>query len=282
MNVFQLIQSVLDEIYKRLSGDDAVKDSQIKAQMLALRKAYGKLAEEGVPHNYADAITRFAYIYVYVTSHANIVYQLIRNCSVSKSCSALAELFDREKVNITCIGGGPGSDFLGILKYIIKKKKTPRLKVELFDREPAWGESWSDVDDKVGLPISNNFMFFDVTKPETWKPYDKFLSADLFTMIYFMSEINSLREQAEPFFTHLFQNAKQGALILYVDNRNETFYGWFDSLAKAHNWKVLMSAEEALGMEDYSEEKRDLEPYYSKFQDPKLTANIAYRVCQKQ
>lgn len=276
MNVFQLIQSVLNEIYKRISGDETAKDKQISAQMVALREKYKGLAKAGVPTDYADAVTRFAYIYVYVTSHANIVYQLVQGCE------ALLELLAREQVNISCIGGGPGSDFLGVLKYIIKNKKTPRIKVNLFDREPAWNECWSDVDDKLGLPISNTFTPFDVTKPETWKHYEKFLAADLFTMIYFMSEVNSLRAEAEAFFTHLFQNAKKGALILYVDNNNETFYSWFDALASAHNWKVLMSAEETLGLEDTSEEKTALEPYYSKFQVPKLKANIAYRVCQKQ
>jgi hypothetical protein len=281
MNVFQLIQTVLDEIYKRLAGDDDTKDKNIGGQMVALREAYRKLAKTGVPNNYADPVTRFAYIYVYVTSHANVVYQLITNC-LHSGCSALAELFDREQVNITCIGGGPGSDFLGILKYMINNGKQSSLKVNLFDREPAWSESWSDVDDKLKMPISNRFMLFDVTKPETWNQYDKFLSADLFTMIYFMSEINSLRDQAEPFFSHLFKRANPGALILYVDNNSPEFYPWFDSLAKEHNWKVLMSAQETLGMEDLTEEKRALEPFYSKFQDPKLKANIAYRICQKQ
>jgi hypothetical protein len=152
----------------------------------------------------------------------------------------------------------------------------------LFDKEPAWSESWSDVDDKLGLSISNRFMLFDVTKPESYKPYEKFLSADLFTMIYFMSEISKLREQSEPFFKHLFENAKPGALLLYVDNRDQRFYGWFDSLISAHNWKVLMSNQVDLKIDDTSEEKKDLEPYYSKFPDPKLTAKIAFRVCQKQ
>jgi len=141
------------------------------------------------------------------------------------------------------------------------------------------------VDEKLNLPISNVFQTFDVTKPETWKHYDKFLSADLFTMIYFISEIDSLRKQAEPFFTHLFQNAKKGALLLYVDNRTAQFYKWFDSLISAHGWKVLASDEESLKIEDIGEEKTDLEPYYSKFsksQAPKLTANIAFRICQKQ
>jgi hypothetical protein len=280
MNVFQLIKSVLDEIYRRLPGDDAKKDSQIKIQAKALSKAYGELAKKGVPHNYVDPVTRFAYIYVYVTSHANVVYQLIVRYA------PLRKLFEREVVNVTCIGGGPGSDFLGILKYILKHvKKTPRLKLSLFDREPAWSECWSDVDDKLGLPISNVFQYFDVTKPETWKPYDKFLYADLFTMIYFMSEIDSLRAQAEPFFTHLFRNAKKGALLLYVDNRTAQFYNWFDSLISKHGWKVLASDEESLKIEDVGEEKTDLEPYYSKFSKshaPKLTANIAFRICQKQ
>ena len=285
MNVFQLIKSVLDEIYRRIPGDEATKDKQIAAKMVALSQAYSKLAEKGVPHDYADAVTRFAYIYVYVTSHASVVYQLIRDNAPSRACAALKELFDKEQLSITCIGGGPGSDFLGILKYIIKKKKTPRLKLNLFDREPAWNECWSDVDDKLKMAISNNFTPFDVTTPDTWKPFDKFLLSDLFTMIYFMSEINSLREQADAFFEYLFENAKPGSLILYVDNNNKTFYEWFDSLIAKYKWKVLVSGEENLNIDDYSEEKTDLEPYYSKFKKerkPKLEANIAYRVCQKQ
>jgi hypothetical protein len=276
MNVFQLIKSVLDELYRRIPGEAAEKDKLINAQIKSLSTTYAKLSKEAPKTNYADAITRFAYIYEYVTSHANVVYQLVRDSA------DLRNLFNASQVSVTCIGGGPGSDFLGILKYILRNKKATSLKVNLFDREPAWSESWSDVDDKLGLSISNRFMFFDVTKPETWKPYEKFLSADLFTMIYFMSEISTLHDQAEPFFKHLFENAKTGALLLYVDNRNQDFYGWFDSLVSAHNWKVLMSDQVELKMEDTSEEKKDLEPYYSKFPDPKLKANIAFRICQKQ
>jgi hypothetical protein len=104
-------------------------------------------------------------------------------------------------------------------------------------------------------------------------------------MIFFMSEIDSLRAQAEPFFAHLFKNAKQGALLLYVDNRTAQFYNWFDSLVSAHGWKVLEFGQERLTIEDLSERKEGLDPYYTKFSRssaPRLTANIAYRVCQKQ
>ena len=231
-----------------------------------------------MPHNYADDVTRFAYVYKYVTSHANAVHQLVPRCA------ELAELFDRPQVNITCIGGGPGSDFLGLLKYVIVTKKTLHLRLNLFDREPAWNECWSDVDEKLKsqLLISNVFSYFDVTDSDTWKPYKKYLSSNLFTMIYFMSEINSLREQAEPFFDNLLKEASPGALILYVDNNNKRFYGWFDTLIAKHNWKVLKSQQVQLTMGDTSEEKTDLGKYYEKFGYPKLTADIAFRVCQKQ
>lgn len=277
MIVFQLIKSVLDEIYDRIPGLKAEKDNRIKAEIASLKAAYERLAEHGVPNDYSKAVTRFAYIYKYVTSHANVVYQLLRRSP------RLAALFDKEQVNISCIGGGTGSDFLGILKYIVNDtKKTPQLRVNLFDKEPAWSECWNDVDEKLRsqLRISTSFVPFDVTVPRTWINYQKFLSSDLFTMIYFMSEINSLREEAESFFRNLFENAKPGALILYVDNNNWKFYGWFDSLVTTHKWKVLLSDEARLVL-DFSEQKVDLGEYFKTFRDPKIKANIAFRVCQK-
>src|SRR5215813_13000299 len=117
MNIFQLIKTVLDEIYERISGEETKKDEQIAAKMVAIREAYKKLAKEGVPNDYSEAVTRFAYIYVYVTSHANIVYQLLRRCSLCPSCSPLIDLLKQGQVLVSSIGGGPGSDFLGILKY---------------------------------------------------------------------------------------------------------------------------------------------------------------------
>jgi hypothetical protein len=279
MNVFQLVKSVLDEVYGRISGQATEKDNRIKAEIESLKAAYERLGERGVPNDYSKAVTRFAYIYKYVTSHANVVYQLLRNSP------QLAALFDEEQINISCIGGGPGSDFLGILKYIINDtNKTPQLRVNLFDKEPAWSECWNDVDEKLRsqLRISTSFVPFDITDQKTWGNYQKFLSSDLFTMIYFMSEINSLREEAEPFFINLFANAKSGSLILYVDNNSEKFYGWFDSLVATHNWEVLKSGEERFGMTDLSEQKKDMGEYFTTFKDPKIRANIAYRLCQKQ
>ena len=277
MNCFQLVKTVLDELYERIQATTEVeKDNNIRSMMKYLEAQYAGLAR-GLQIDYTDPTTRFAYIYRYVTSHANIVYQII------SSSSDLAGIFERDKINVTCVGGGPGSDFLGILKYVLLARLEPFLRCTLLDGEATWADCWNDVDEKLAsqLRITNIFQTFDVTDPKTWATTSKYLNSDLFTMIYFMSEVDSLREAAEPFFSNLFGNAKSGALFLYVDNNNAQFYNWFDSLAFANGLNVIRSSEVKMGISDYSEEKTDLGEYWTKFGSPKLSGNIAFRICQK-
>jgi hypothetical protein len=76
MNCFQIIKSVLDEAYSQIPGDEVSKDNDIKEAIKYLRKEYTNLLNSN-NITYSDPITRFAYIYTYVTSHANLVCTLI-------------------------------------------------------------------------------------------------------------------------------------------------------------------------------------------------------------
>ena len=277
MNCFELVKSVLEEIYDRMPGTEARKDKRILEKMRFLEEEYQKLAAGNARIDYKDEYTRFAYIYKYVTSHANIVYQLVQ------SSDELRELFKRDRVNVACIGGGPGSDFLGVLKYVMNRGLQPRLKCTLFDAECSWGECWCDVDDKLEteLPLRTVFQPFSVVEPNTYENLNKYLTSDLVTLIYFMSEVHRVKEDAEPYFKTLFQGIKQGALFLYVDNNNRQFYDWFDRLARENDLEVLDREEGNVQIEDLREEKKDLGEYYDKFGSPKLRGDIAYRICRK-
>jgi hypothetical protein len=76
MNVFQLIHTVLEEIYDAVPGDETKKDAKIQARLQELSDGFSKLITEN-KITYTDPATRFAYIYKYVTSHSNLVYQCI-------------------------------------------------------------------------------------------------------------------------------------------------------------------------------------------------------------
>lgn len=275
MNCFQIIKSVLDEEYNQISGDEVEKDEQIKAKLYELRDNYRQLLDDNLI-SYNDPITRFAYIYSYVTSHANLVY------SILEQNEELGNIFDNQRVKVACIGGGPGSDFLGIIKYLIKKKKSPDVKFNICDREKAWQDSWDGLEDKVDptFRISTSYLSLDVTDPDDWRNNTKYFQADLFTMIYFLSEVLTLRDLAENYFNHLFSKAKADSLFLFIDNNNPEFYGWFDELAEIHNIHIIKSDERRMRL-PLEEEKSALKPYFDKFDSPKLTANVAYRIGQK-
>lgn len=275
MNCFQLIKTVLDEAYAAIPGDDDAKDAAIKKAHRELSAAYANLTEAGCL-DYTQPCRRFAYIYKYTTCHANTVY-----CAIGRF-RILRKLFECEKVTISCIGGGPGSDFLGVLKYCMGLESPPELKCRLFDRDPAWAESWDDVDDKLGplFRISTSFQPFDVTNDSTWKGYAKYFNSDLFMLVYFLSEVYANRKQAAPYFKAMMEGAKEGSSILYIDNNADEFNSWFEKLIAGTGFNIVGSADENFIL-PWEEEKKDLSPYYEKFESPKLQAYISYRVAIK-
>ena len=274
MKCFQLVKTVLDELYALIPGDIASKDALIKARLAYLQDKYKNLLRNAEPVDYNDPATRFAYLYRYVTSHANLVYTLIDDSNY------LPGLFGNAALKVTCVGGGPGSDLLGILKYMMNNGLCIPVHCTLYDREQAWGESWSDLDQKVGLNFKTStfFQLFDVVDASTWSFHTKYLNSDLFTMVYFLSEIYLLRQYAEPFFMNLFCKAKPGSIYLFVDNNSPDFYNWFDSLANASGLAVVESDEKVMNL-PLDEQKADLGEYFMKFGFPKLQPDIAYRIC---
>ncbi|MBL8760168.1 MAG: hypothetical protein JNL50_02610 [Phycisphaerae bacterium] len=280
LTLAQLIKVVLDEAYQDIPGTTAEKDKAIKSELERLSANYGDLKNsKRVAIDYSSAVARFAYIYKYTVAHADYIKQVI------ESNKALRDLFTRTDVAVACLGGGPGSDLLGILKYMIKAGSKSALTCYLFDRERAWGDSWSEVAKtlKATFPLFPVFQQMDVTDKTTWEGYKKFLHADLFTMSYFLSEVWSFQKEAAAFFEHVFKHAKKGAMFLFIDNNDQKgeFPAWFDSMAKAHGVTVVASnaCEMAFSVD---EEKKDLDPYYTKFDWPKRKSNVVVRVGIKQ
>lgn len=275
MNCFQLIKTVLDEAYAAIPGDERSKDAAIAAALDGLSGQYKELWKAGCL-DYSDPARRFAYIYRYTTCHANLVNSVIARDG------SMEALFERDRLNVACIGGGPGSDFLGILKCCMTNGHNPHLKCQLLDRDPAWGESWSDVDDKLSTTfrISTGFQPFDVTSPSSWKSFTKHFHADLITMIFFMSEVYAEREKANEYFLALLGGARPGARLLFIDNNAPIFFKWFDDFAAKCGWRTDIAGHGTMKM-PWDEEKSDLDPYYSKFQNPRIQADIAFRTATK-
>jgi len=280
MSLMQLIKHVLDDAYNSIDeSDPEIKDASIKQEILSLARSYSKLtALTGPSIDYSNPLSRFAYIYRYSVAHADYIMQLTR------SDQGLAGLFRREQVDVACLGGGPGSDFLGILKFLVQSgTKEFCLNCQIYDKERAWIDSWSDVAPLLNAP----FRFFpifaqlDVTDPSTWVSYRKLLSADLYTLSYFLSEVWRIKKQAEPFFKHCLSSMKVGSLVLFIDNNDSRFVNWFDSLAAQHGLVAVVKASGTLCFSN-DEEKSDFGIYFEKFGWMKRSSEAAWRIMRKE
>jgi hypothetical protein len=170
---FEIIKETLDRGYKEIEGKD--KDDKIKARLDELSERFNNVLAKGGP-DYEDSVTRFAYVFRYATAHADYLDSIIG------WSPELRAALKQKRVTISCIGGGPGSDVLGFLKFLLLQKQKPQLTYFILDKEPAWGETWADLDAIVSeeLNTSRNYFPVDVTEPASYEKYGRIYQSDIF------------------------------------------------------------------------------------------------------
>lgn len=287
MTSFELVKIALDGLYAEATVlHGAATDSIISQRMTYLSTSYSGLNNTNrLPVDYKDPATRFAYVFKYVATHSDYIVQILNQLRSEVG----GTVFDMENLRLSCIGGGPGSDIIGVLRYLDERKASEPVKkvtCYLLDREQAWADTWTELDDSMnlGTGLNVNFQPFDVTKPTSWAQQTKFQQADLFTMSYFVSEVKSLDVNGivSSFWTTLFQNAKPGALFLYDDNGHDSFNSYFDGLWKAAGLELIVHATNEPIWPRGVEQASELKEYMTKFgQSPKLKTPLTYRVLRK-
>ena len=133
---------------------------------------------------------------------------------------------------------------------------------------------------KTTIPSSTMFRHIDVCNKTSWEVHKKFLTSDLFTFVYFISEIFSCRIEATAFFQNLFQKAKKRARFLHIDFTDSEIAQWFDGLTAEAGLKTVWGGNATFQL-SYDEDKEALGEYYKKFGSPKLKASLSIRVMEK-
>lgn len=287
MTLFELVKITLDELYKEAGkhyGQNT--DAEIKSRFEYLSSSYLQLADSvRAPINYRDPATRFAYVYRYVATHGDYVVQMLDIASAALR----APLFASTTARVSCIGGGPGSDILAVLKYLDdsrNKELVTKLVVYLLDKEQAWADTWTELDDKlnVGVQLNTNFQPLDVTDMASWSSQRKFLESDLFTLSYFVSEVQSFDQTGlvTQFWQTLFREAKPGALFFYDDNGTDHLNNYFDWQWRTAGLELIAADTNVRWTPRYTERANVLDDYKAKFSTwPKLQGYLSYRILRK-
>lgn len=187
---------------------------------------------------YGDPFCRMAYLYMNVAIHSSLVERAIRSFpEVGKTIHDKRAAGD--ELRVCALGGGPGSELLGLVRVIQSQKnidKAAYLDFLLVDRIKEWDESWhalkQGVEDQIRIEcgadrskwptiISRSFLPLDVTNVTDFENFaTRFNGTDIFLFCYLVSELKVFVPSFEKVVNLLVTRSSSNALMVFID-RNE-------------------------------------------------------------
>ena len=219
------------------------EQAQLQRSVEQLSAMYATIERDGqawAGPDFSDPVMRAAYLYEYVGFNAGMLAKIF-----SDRATLVAPIFAQNHVRVLALGGGPGSDVIGLNKFLEQGTFSAchHLSVSLVDRCPEWGLVWTEVFmegiDESPLRITANSAVCDVTAPSAVRYAAKLGAVDLITSLFFLSELFPKHEAAHPFLEALLAACPVGTVWFYLDHDRSVMHDWFDALLARHGWAIL-------------------------------------------
>jgi Putative SAM-dependent methyltransferase len=178
--------------------------------------------------NYGTSLKKFAYLYKYSVAHGYFIFAAL--CTVKHA--KLHWFSESNILRIACIGGGPGSEIMGIVRYL--KRRTldaagKRIVITIYDKEPTWkglcNALLGEIDHDCQIDLK--FVAMDATAKESYAGQD-YSNFDLIISSFFMSETKKLgiAAKSKAYFRHVFGSMKNGSAIVLLDYADKDGKNW--------------------------------------------------------
>jgi hypothetical protein len=297
-----LYGSVLDKSVASCRRDNNLQletvVSKVKAAIMHMRQEYR--SGECPTFSFEDYYYRLAYLYEYASANSLAVDNALSY--VANKEGILDDLLDPGgKISICCLGGGPGSEIVGVAKRVVRQQRgITRLEVVVTDKYPQWAPQWKTVLDALNnhfspssassanrspFVVSRGFVKADVEDPGFARVAALRRGFDLYIASYVVSHIfnNEGLSRFRKFLGSVIDSAPKGSKFLFVD-RGEV--DWEESVTELLNHpKIEISGpfrSSRISPGDTSEEKSDLGVLYQHLGiDPRLRWNIFWVVGTK-
>lgn len=195
------------------------------AQFLDMQQKYYSMIDTP---DYGSIVKQFCYLYKYSVPHGYYIYVALKNLRPKIRPS----IFSRSPTRIACVGGGPGTEIIGLSRYfreIEAENIGNRVEVTIFDKEPSWETACRQVLNCVspGIEIKLSFVQFDATDPATYRNLN-FSGFHLVMANFFASEIRKAKivGASKAFWQHMFKSMGAGKIFLAVDFADAQGAGW--------------------------------------------------------
>lgn len=204
--------------------------------------------------NYESIVKKFCYLYKYSVAHGYYIYVALKMLRPKIKPS----IFSRNPTRVACIGGGPGTEIVGLCRYFreieIENLGNP-VEICIFDKESSWEETCRRVLACVapGLDVKLTFVVFDATQPATYDQLD-FSDFHLVMANFFASEVRKAQivEASKLFWKHMFKSMGAGKIFLAVDFADNPGVGWryIDSIIPSSSTSIISQSEHGMSCPD--------------------------------
>ncbi|XP_071805638.1 uncharacterized protein [Asterias amurensis] len=220
----RVLASALNPLLDQVENQDQEsKFDDVKVSLRNITKLYKTALNQttsGSRSDWNDPGNRCAYVFVYFMQHCHLVHYSLQQiqADISKNWQ------NKSSLNVCSIGGGPGSDLVGLTRFLTDAALfPPSLTCVVLDLYPNWKHTWGSIYDQ--LPETFDVTYRKCDLVNTAALQDDILrvigKADLLTFVKSFSAVASFLRQDQRRGDRLraiLRALKGGTYVLYIDN----------------------------------------------------------------
>lgn len=304
INYFQLIGDVIKDNIQSIAAEKHIgfEDAHKEVLKYLMENSAQWMSGRKPEIHYEDPLCRIAYLYGIVPVNANLIEY------VFERCYELQEFMDHlhrknDQINVCAFGGGPGTELLGLAKWIEKRHLgyTTYLRFLMLDQVNEWIDSQEAIQKQMEsrfkslygersnwpLIVSKTSCPIDITNLENFGNLGAIFGQDIYIFSYVISEIFNSASYLRKFTTKIAERAPQGSIFVFIERREDRWIDEIRLLAKESGINITEPTYTISSM-DTDEEKTELGRIYLELKklhgqkyDPRITWNAFYMIGTK-
>lgn len=270
----------------RAQGGLPLELDQARAQVA---RAFRRMTEHyhhnvtlGAP-DYSDEITRFAYTCKYVPAHAHWLYLTLA------ATAEIRSLIQRPHIKVVVLGGGPGSELLGFVKFLVEHGHSLAITCDIIDRCALWAGSWKLLHSGLlqrGLvengQVNVDYHAQDFNCMFTPETQQKLNEADLVLSSFLLSEMRASDASIGNFLRRAFASIKPGAVVVLNDNLKGRALADVDQAAEGSGLETRFGRSRSTNVHPTDEVEAAYADFWKKLDHhPKCKGELGARVYAK-
>ncbi|XP_022099008.1 uncharacterized protein LOC110983772 [Acanthaster planci] len=218
-----LLGKVLDDLQAEVDGPS--KNDRIKQSIQNISQMYKQglsRASTNFRSDWNDPSNRCAYVFLYLLQHCHLVYHSIHKSDISKMLSK------KKRLKVCCIGGGPGSDVIGLTSFLRENSSLQQsLDCLVLDLYPTWRDTWHLIRRHMpdGLNLSVTYQGCDLVQDSSvgGNVLGFIQQADMLTFVKSFSTVSAFfraDSRRGDLLRSILQEIKPDCFVLFIDNKH--------------------------------------------------------------